>query len=103
MNYQHGQEAYLLFTGTYYNYFANDISPDHCLITISPDSFTVAIAIGKSFVMINTQTREMSDVLQDVHGGEIILRNFAHLYIPSVVYFLHGCFFALSYHISDSK
>ena len=72
VNYQQGQDAYLLYSGTYSDYFTNGISSDHVLITLSPDSFTVAIANGKSFIMVDAQTREMSDVLQNVHGGENI-------------------------------
>ena len=72
VNYQQGQEAYLLYSGVYNDYFPNGISSDHVLITLSPDSFTVAIAHGKSFIMVDAQTQEKSDVFQDVHGGKII-------------------------------
>ena len=79
VNYQQGQEAYLLFSGAYNNYFPNEIDLDRYLITISPDAFTVAIANGKSFIMINTQTKEKSNVLQDVHGGNVYLSFFTSL------------------------
>ena len=82
MNYQQGQEAYLLYSGAYSSYFTGEINTDHYLISISPDSFTVAIANGKSFVMINSQTREKSDVLQDVHGGEMGLYDFVQPLFP---------------------
>jgi len=71
VNYQQGQEAYLLYSGAYNDYFPNGISSDHVLITLSPDSFTVAIANGKSFIMVDAQTQEKSDVFQDVHGDNI--------------------------------
>lgn len=71
VNYQQGQDAYLLYTGAYSSYFVDQVSHDPYLVTISPDAFTVAIANGKSFLMINAQTKEKSNVLQDVHAGKI--------------------------------
>eukprot|EP00795_Rhopilema_esculentum_P015135 gene15135-6322_t len=71
VNYQQGQEAYLLFTGSYASYFPEPIKLDAGSISISPDAFTVAIANGKSFILIDTIAKDTSDLLEDVHGDEI--------------------------------
>ena len=70
VNYQKGQDAYLLYTCSYASLFPGSPGFDTAKISISPDGFTVAIATGKSIILIDTQSKEKSEVLHEVHGGK---------------------------------
>lgn len=71
VNYQKGQEAYMLYTGSYASYFPGAPVSDSAVIALSPDGFTVAVANGRSIVLLDTESKKHSDVMSDVHGDNI--------------------------------
>eukprot|EP00794_Sanderia_malayensis_P013835 gene13835-15281_t len=71
VNYQKGQDAYLLHTGLYTNYFPGSPVTESAVIALSPDSLTVAIAYGRSIILLDVETKERSNVISDAHGDNI--------------------------------
>jgi len=66
VDYLKGQDAYLLHTGNC------ACSPDiPTTIALSPDHFTVAIALGHSIKLFNVASQQLEEHLEDVHQGDI--------------------------------
>ena len=65
MNYQKGQEAYLLNTGTFAGY--EEGVPIQ--IGLSHDYFTVAVSVGQHLTYFDGRTGEQGDEILHAHPG----------------------------------
>jgi len=67
VDYLKGQGSYLLKTGSF-NPPTEGVSVH---IALTPDTFTVALSVGRSISLYNTNTCNCEEVLEDVHPGNI--------------------------------
>ena len=70
MDYLKGQDAYLLKTGSF-------VPPSEGVsvhVALTPDTFTVALSVGRSISLYNTNTCNCEEELEDVHPGESYVR-----------------------------
>ena len=79
MEYTKKQDPHLLITGIYDASFG---VYKNMLISMSPDAYVTAVAMGRSMGIFNTENGNLEELLDEVHGGnitEIVLRSSRYL------------------------
>ena len=60
------QDPHLLMTGIYDASFG---VYNNMLISMSPDAYVTAVAMGRSIGIFNTENGNLEELLEEVHGG----------------------------------
>ena len=68
MEYTKKQDPHLLITGIYDASFG---VYNNMLISMSPDAYVTAVAMGRSIGIFNTENGNLEELLEEVHGGNI--------------------------------
>lgn len=70
MEYTKKQDPHLLITGIYDASFG---VYNNMLISMSPDAYVTAVAMGRSVGIFNTENGNLEELLEEVHGGNITM------------------------------
>lgn len=68
MEFTKKQDPHLLITGIYDASFG---VYNNMIISMSPDAYVTAIAMGRSLGIFNTENGSLEELLDEVHGGNI--------------------------------
>ena len=66
MNYLKGQDSYLLHTG----HFTTATFDTSVHIALSHDYFTVALSLGRSILLYNTNQENLEEVIENIHQSK---------------------------------
>ena len=66
MEYTKKQDPHLLITGIYDASFG---VYNNMIISMSPDAYVTAVAMGRSLGIFNTENGNLEELLEEVHGG----------------------------------
>ena len=68
MEFTKKQDPHLLITGIYDASFG---VYNNMLISMSPDAYVTAVAMGRTLGIFNTENGNLEELLEEVHGGNM--------------------------------